>query len=52
MKLKTLRRRSSSPDRRENGDRRTGMRRADHRVSLDDSLDRRRSSRRDEEKKK
>jgi hypothetical protein len=45
-------RRSSRPERRANGDRRTGRRRVDQRVSLLDPTDRRRDSRREEERKK
>jgi hypothetical protein len=52
VKLKIGRSRSSSPERRGNGDRRTGRRRMDQRVSLVDPTDRRRDSRREEEKKK
>jgi hypothetical protein len=44
--------RQKSPERRENGDRRTDKRRAHRRVSLVDPTDRRRDSRRDDEKKK
>jgi hypothetical protein len=44
--------RQKSRERRDNGDRRTGKRRAHRRVSLVDPTDRRRDSRREEEKKK
>jgi hypothetical protein len=48
MKMKRSRR--SQPERRENGDRRSGSRRQHDRVSLGDSLERRRNARRDEKK--
>jgi hypothetical protein len=52
MKRKAARRRSSSPERRANGERRAEKRRMDQRVSLVDPTDRRQDPRRDEEKEK